>query len=520
VRPALLLLLAAAAAARAGELEERLRAVRLAERGERALAVARCLEANPSLEEVARALATAPGPLGATAGVERLEAEDETGRRRPYLLFVPGSVASSASPAPLAILLHGGVSRPDYLTEAECARLLEGGYYAAWRALAEESRVTLAMPLARADCVWWKPEGVAHVRAVLRDARRRVPVDDDRVTVGGFSDGGSAAYYLALAEPDPFSGFFPLNGHPAVASRGSGLQLYLANLAGTRIFAGMTQDDPLYPAATVLPAIAAAVEAGALVELVSRPDGGHQPVYLADVAGRIGLFCAGAPRPPAPAELSWTSADAASARREWLEILEWGAAEGDGAEPRDANPEIVSRRVRLGIVADEGFAGPGVRAAQVQAGSLAAGMGLRDGDLVDGIDGAAIGGLDALRAALDAKQPGEAIRLSARRDGERLELEGRIAEARPEALFRRERPAGHLRLRAAGNRVEILSRRNVRAARLLLPLGLFDPGAPVVVEGVPREVAPSLRLLLERYAADADSRRLVWGSVEVRFPPR
>lgn len=511
------ILLSAGAAQGEERLAEALRAIRLADRSERETAVRRALELHPTLAQLRDALRRPPGPAAFVPGLARLEAPDESGTERPYYLFVPRSLAGTTEPAPLVVLLHGGVSRPDFLDDAAFSGLWSRDYYAAWASMAERGRFALLAPLGRADCVWWKPAGTAHLRAAVRDAKRRAPIDDASILVGGFSDGGSGAYYLALAEPDGFAGFFPLNGHPAVASRGSERQLYLRNLRGTPLFCGLTMDDPLYPGGTVLPGLLAAMEEGARLRLVSYPAGGHSPVYVAEQSEALLAFVDECSRATPPERVLWSAEDPAVGRREWIEILETGPAEGDGPEPEDRNPSVVSDRVRLGVRLEE--RADELRVAAVEPEGLAAAMGIAPGDRIVALDGAPLADRGGLVDALSRKRPGDRVAVAVRRGEETKGLEAAAPAPRPEPLFRRGRPAAHVEARAVANRIEILSRRNVRRLRFHLSLGLFDPAQPVVADGREFPAGGSAETLLDRYARDADAARLVYATVDLAFEP-
>ncbi|KAB2881290.1 alpha/beta hydrolase fold domain-containing protein [bacterium] len=48
------------------------------------------------------------------------------------------------------------------------------------------------------------------LRSIVEEARKRVNIDPDRIYIGGFSAGGSLAYYMALRYPHIFSGVIAL----------------------------------------------------------------------------------------------------------------------------------------------------------------------------------------------------------------------------------------------------------------------------------------------------------------------
>jgi poly(3-hydroxybutyrate) depolymerase len=511
-----LLLFGLAALAFAGDpLDDALIALRTAAPADRDEAVKRVLDLAPAPGEVIRRLRGGVRVSPAAPGWHLLEATDEEGVARPYQLYVPKSLAAREAPGPLLVYLHGGVARPEFLRA-------EGqvGAGTLWIDSAEREAFAIAFPAGRQDCMWWTEAGVRHIRAVVRDAKRRVPVDDDRVVASGFSDGGSGCYYLAFAAPDPFAALLPMNGHPAVASA-SGHQLYLRNFRRTPMFAAMTLDDPLYPGADVLDHLVPVVRAGAPLRIVSYESGGHQPLYFDEQRPAFEAFVREARRDPAPAEIEWSCADTKTGRVAWVEILELGPAAGDAEAPEDLNPMVGPGRPRLGISADNAFEGPGVRVGQVVEGSAAAAMGVAPGDIVVGLDGEEVDGLRALVAALGRKGHGDEVKVAVRRGAETVELGGRFPPAAPRPAYLRTKPEARVVVRAEGGEIRITAR-HVRRLRLRLDERLF--GGPVRVfwnerslESLPEEIP--LAETLRRYAAEADGGQVAGKWLTLSVPP-
>jgi poly(3-hydroxybutyrate) depolymerase len=515
MRTTLLVLALCALAAAEDPLDAALVALRTAAPAHRDEAVKGVLALAPAPGEVVRRLHAGVRVPAAAPGWHLLEAVDEEGVARPYQLYVPKSLAAREKPGPLLVYLHGGVARPEFLRG-------EGqvGAGTVWLESAEREAFAIAFPAGRGDCMWWTDAGVRHIRAVVRDAKRRVPVDDDRVVASGFSDGGSGCYYLAFAAPDPFAAVLPMNGHPAVASA-SGRQLYLRNFRRTPIFAAMTLDDPLYPGADVLDHLAAAMRAGAPVRIASYESGGHQPVYFDEQRAAFEAFVRDAVRDPVPPELEWSCADVATGRVAWIEILELGPGAGDAEALEDLNPLVQPGRPRLGFSADNAFPGPGVKVAAVVEGSAAATMGLRAGDVVVALDGADVEGLASLVTLLGRKSHGDGVAVGVRRGTETVPLTGRLPAAAPRPAYLRTMPEARVAVRVHGNDVRIAAR-HVRRLRLRLDERLFDGPARVFLNDRPVEAAVEeipLAEVLRRYAAEADGGQVAGKCLRLSVPP-
>ncbi len=499
----LLLLLAPVSAQ--DDLDKALSVLRTASHGERAEAVRNVLALKPKRDDVvARLKAGVPVKMW-PPGWHMLEATASDGEKRPYQLYIP-KPAEENEPMPLLVHMHGGVARADFGRVK--GKVGYGGVL--WPELAEQHKFVIAFPEARSDCMWWSDAGVAHVRAVIREAKRFAPIDDDAIVGTGFSDGGSGCYYLAMAAPDPFAAFLPMNGHPAVGANASGKQLYVHNLVGSPLFCAMTSDDQLYPAGAVLPHLAPALALGAKMHIVNYPTGGHQPVYFKEQTGAFMRFLADTPRDPSPMDLEWRCADPKIGRYRWVEVLEIGATEGDAAAATDINVMSTPSRVRLGIQIDRNFA-EAVRITLVVEKSVAAAMGIEQGDFLVALDGRQTPNIQALRIVLAAKKYGDEVTATVKRGLEELALKGRFPEFKPSPYYKRGKPTARITVTVEDQIIHVTSR-NVKKFKLYLPPILFGAG-PVTVKVNGREAKTTitqvaLKDVLVRYAADADARRL------------
>ena len=503
----------------AESLEEALAALRRASAAESKAAIEAVLAKRPDLGRIELILENGVPVRKAESGWHLLQATDEAGETRPYQLFVPESLKADGGSVPLLVSMHGGVARARFTTA-----LGQVGYGAQWTADAEKEGFVIAYPLGRRDCTWWSLAGLRHIRATIRDVKRRAPIDDDRIVATGFSDGGSGAYFLALAAPDLFSGFLAMNGHPAVAASASRLPLYLRNLKERPVFAAMTQDDPLYPAKSVLPHLQAAIEFGAAVRITSYPRGGHRPVYWGEQRAAFNRFVMDTEREALPDEIHWWCADTALGRIGWIAVEQIGPGAGDADALPDLNVESRPGRVLLGVSVDQTHPGPGVRVTAVSAKSLAAAIEMKPGDVIVGLDGARIGDLGDLRDALQAKSHGDKIALDLRRGDETVSLTGRLPAFEPRPLYLRTGPTARLSATVDNNVVDVISR-NVRAFTIRLARRQFDLSEDVVVRVNGKELlrarpVANPELLLRGYAESADAGRLFAAELRIEVPSR
>ena len=135
----------------------------------------------------------APGQVpGATLRLMRTERF----RGRPYVLHVPDDYRGD-EPFPLIVVLGGGPGRA--IPTAQTARS------------SLEPRGDLAV-FPQANGMWWEKEPAAAVWALLAEVLADLNVDTDRVSITGFSNGGTGAILYAARTPHRFAAVASLMG--------------------------------------------------------------------------------------------------------------------------------------------------------------------------------------------------------------------------------------------------------------------------------------------------------------------
>jgi pimeloyl-ACP methyl ester carboxylesterase len=151
------------------------------------------------------------GPVGAEWGRRALLAQRALGQvpgttlrfmrtapfqGRPYVLHVPDDYRGD-EPFPLVFVLGGGPGRA--LPTAQTARP------------SLEARGELAV-FPQANGMWWEPGPGAALEALLAEMLTELDVDTDRVTITGFSNGGTGALLYAARMPHRFAAVASLMG--------------------------------------------------------------------------------------------------------------------------------------------------------------------------------------------------------------------------------------------------------------------------------------------------------------------
>jgi hypothetical protein len=229
------------------------------------------------------------------------------------------------------VQLHGGVSerrdnRPR--REAEVERL----------AGAEQIYVT---PYAWRATPWWSEGQLLNLRAILDALKRRYNVDENRVVLTGFSDGGTGAYYVAMRDTTPFASFLPLNGALLVLGN-EGLALnervFPNNLRNKPLFVVNGGKDSVYPTSMVEPTLEHMKKNGVAIDYHPQPTARHDTAWWPSLRDTFEQFVTEHPRDPLPDKLTWEIAEGETRdRAHWLVIDELGAQREDERRPPNVN---------------------------------------------------------------------------------------------------------------------------------------------------------------------------------------
>ena len=235
---------------------------------------------------------------------------------------------------PVRVQLHGGVSRP-----------LEGRTPRRY-GLARSVPEIQVHPRGWTDAQWWQGNQVDNILKVLDRLKREYNVDESRVYLTGFSDGGTGAFFFGMRAPTPFCAIMPLHGSMAVlahpATRADG-QMYPGNLINRPIFATNGGGDRFYPAAAMTPMMEMLERAGAELVYIALPAAGHDLSWWPAERERFEYFVTQHPRLPHPARLSWeTERTDRYNRVDWLVITELGQTRSD-QRLDDLNPGLFPR---------------------------------------------------------------------------------------------------------------------------------------------------------------------------------
>ncbi|MBZ0136866.1 MAG: PDZ domain-containing protein [Planctomycetes bacterium] len=374
---------------------------------------------------------------GVVTGVQEWTTQCPDGFERPYWVYVPEGY-NPAKRYPLLVCLHGGVSGQPLRGERFNPGEYSIEYWLPHMTDEQKKEVVIlgcsaGVPETGMEAAWWHLKGQNNVLHMIRETKRRVNIDDDRVIVNGHSDGGSGSFGFAYRQPDAFAGFFAMNGHPMVA-QADGTPVWLENLKGLNIRAFNGGKDGLYPAKRTTPIYDQANELGANIDHTTYPDLDHQvgDVLEDEVAGFFDDELTRWNRDLLPAEIDWACTGAERGRRAWLHIDEIGELGSANIAPVNAEINVPAGRPRLGITVERQVEKPTVET--VQKGSTAADMGIEEGDVITKLDDHVIATMQDLLDALDTKAAGDDVTIEVERAGKAETLKGKFAANQQQEL--------------------------------------------------------------------------------------
>jgi predicted esterase len=221
-------------------------------------------------------------PAGATLGFEVPYGEPPVpGETTPCLFSVPEDYEPTCR-WPLVVALHG------FGDDA-------ANFHVFWKGAVLRAGCVLLVPqgelLADGGPGWaWGAAADRVVRRALEAVQRRVNVDPDRITLLGFSQGGSVTYLTAFAHPYLFRGVAPLGAYFDAAWLPAGDAA--GTLAGLPVYIGHGALDRHLDEARVAADTLAAL--GCRVRLEVYPELGHRlPLPIDEELRRILGFLAG-----------------------------------------------------------------------------------------------------------------------------------------------------------------------------------------------------------------------------------
>jgi predicted esterase len=173
-------------------------------------------------ESIADGLAAGSDPYRDKTGiVVRAYRSRLDGKVQPYVLFVPPSYKPDGKPLPLIVVFHGAGHWPEHALRTVIGKGPndETGFLPAAKHMPSfpDQGALLVAPWGY-DRAGPRPMGEEDVLEVIRRMQAHYRVDERRISLTGYSLGGTVSFVVPLHHPDLFSGSAPLCGYPNLLS--------------------------------------------------------------------------------------------------------------------------------------------------------------------------------------------------------------------------------------------------------------------------------------------------------------
>ena len=169
-------------------------------------------------EEILMALGKHQDPYASRSGiVRRAYRSPLDGHFSPYVLYVPGAYKPGGKPLPLVVAAHGLGNRPEIALRVVVGEAPESGFNGTLEARHIPGLPDLGTFIVAPN--QFGNSGQRHLGEddalrVIDEVRAHYPIDERRISVTGYSLGGTVSFFLPLHYPDLFSASAPLCGYP------------------------------------------------------------------------------------------------------------------------------------------------------------------------------------------------------------------------------------------------------------------------------------------------------------------
>jgi len=395
----------------------------------------------------------------------------------PYVLYIPPEYDPTKK-TPLLVYLHGGVSTKDFYSIEEA--FIEENYFIPY---AEDHNWLMLFPFGNIDTSWWDPSGVNNIHTQIRALKTMFNIDDDRIFMIGFSDGGSGSFFMAMNDPDDFASFYPLNGFLSVGSLVTKTPSFLPNLRNRRVNAINTDLDQLYPASRMRLIMDLAIDAGANLLYKEYWDIGHDFDYALQEIPIMIQNMQIQPRDIFQSTIYWETWTPDYGKCDWLEILETDSTMTKQYWQLEYQTQLPDDRISFGFYPDDDFDYDGIMVYNLVDGETTAReMGLQQHDLVIKMDGITIHSLDEMDSLKTFKQRGDSVSLTVKRYDEEITLYGQFPDTTYYDAIVYSEPSGAVQARYFGNEFALETSRVRKLAIYLHPLMVnFENPVKVII---------------------------------------
>lgn len=252
----------------------------------------------------------------------------------PFLVYIPRNYTGKQK-IPLYVYLHGAIINK---TKFANPAWIEAGSEIKIMDRAKAQNAFIIYPFGKKTFGWlYQQEAFETIIREIRMVKSLYNIDDNKVYIGGHSNGGSGAFWYAANKPSMFASFFGLNYLP----RNYFGNTSFTNLKNSSTFYGVSgSNDTTFPFVTVNSIYQYAKDNGANWKNFVKVGNHGLPVSTPDSIDFIFDTLAMKTRNPFPKLINWETDDIRNGRNAWLEIVELDTLAEKASWHQALNPPI------------------------------------------------------------------------------------------------------------------------------------------------------------------------------------
>ncbi|WP_103865927.1 PDZ domain-containing protein [Aquimarina sp. I32.4] len=371
---------------------------------------------------------------------------------RPFIMYTPKKL-DIKKPKPLLVYLHGSISNPnlkkDPLSYIKKSKLIE---------LADKGEFYLLFSYGQKGATWFDSVGIDMVMGEIELAKKDFNINENKVFLSGFSDGGSGALYFSFIKPTEFSGFISMNGSLKVSSKLSNHSLFPANSNHKPLYIINTKDDMLYDIQQITPTIDYLKKYNKNI-IYRELEGNHEMSYLKTEQDDIINFIKNTDRKPYD-EISWESSDTLNTTINGISIVNIDTLAPRKVWHKPYQLKVFNNKANFGIKYDYSYQEKGLKVSHfVSDSSSAKRMGLKKGDIILMMEKDTITSPYSPYFYVHKKKAGDSTAILIQRNGKTKVIEGRFNNGYFYDIFKNEYSKSKLIATITRNKLSIKTSR-------------------------------------------------------------
>lgn len=376
--------------------------------------------------------------FGQDGKFDQLSFKCKDNQERPFILYSPKSLKGNEK-KPLLIFLHGSVSNPElkkdplkYMKASKMIQLSErGGFY-------------LMFVYGQKGAAWFDSVGIDMINGEIDEAKKKFDIDENKVFLSGFSDGGSGVLYFSMVNPAPFAGFISMNGSLKVADKLGENEPFPANSNNRPLYIINTKEDALYPINQITPAIDYLKEFNANI-IYKELEGNHEMSYLKTEQEHLLSFIKTTSSKPLDT-VSWESSEGSNKNLKWISITKVDSLSVPKKWHNTYNLKVFNDKADFGLDYDYSYDGKGLKVKGFRNDTVTAKkMGIEKNDIVIIMEKDSITSAYSPYYYTAKKKAGDNTSVTVTRNDKTMVLSGKFNPGFCYEIFKHKSPSGKLK---------------------------------------------------------------------------